>query len=425
MIAGLSAPWIPFLVPLAMTVVLAIRHRVSLWNKKYIRLMIICLVWEVAVTIHKKLFTLPDQSFQFFLFYTLTFAYIHVRVYGKQIVPLYEKIIVFFCKVSLPFWVFSLLFPSIMHSIASFFPETSLGNNFLYIYNYIDPSKSEYYLRNSGFSWEPGRFAIMIVLGLYCNMLRHGVKFWKSRNAIWMIITLLSTMSTTGYSIVMMMYAVTILQKSKLLAKIGYSVILIPVIVYMFSLDFMGSKIKGQLDIDASIQELDDNSSYFKQEYGEDDYVMSLGRFESMYLEFENFKHDPILGYGRNEKHSYFRESIGSNIVLTGGIVNMFGMYGLFLGLFFYVLLYRSSKAFGKQFGMPPYSMLFFVIILSSVSYIVFTIPVFTAFWMYDYFADRKEMEGVVPPRRRFGKRRRRTIQTVGTMMTPIKTSME
>ena len=184
MIAGLSAPWIPFLIPLFLTFFLVKRNPVNFKSVKLIKLLCICLLWEIAVTLYKGLFTTGDQSFQFFLFYSIIIAFIHVRIYGQKMILLYETIIVLLCKISLPFWLVSIILPSVMSSIASFFPETNLGHNILFVYNYID-SASEHYLRNSGCSWEPGRFAIKIILGIFCNIEREGIKFKGNNNIYW------------------------------------------------------------------------------------------------------------------------------------------------------------------------------------------------------------------------------------------------
>ena len=393
MIGGLSSPWIPFLIPIALTVILLLRNPISFNNRYLIKIIGICLIWEIAVTFHKQLFTTSDQSFQFFLFYTIIFAYIHVRVFGKQIVPLYESTIVTLCKISLPLYLMSIALPSVMSSVASSFPQTNLGHNILYLYNYIDFS-SEHHLRNSGCSWEPGRFAIMILLGIYCNMLRNGLKFKNNPNILWLIITLATTLSTTGYSIALLMYLIMIYRNSNMSSKIGYTILIIPLIAYLFSLDFMGNKITEQLDIKNAVERRMSNMSYYDSSFEEGEYIGSLGRFEAMYFELENIKHDPILGYGRNPQKSYFSQKISSNFSLTGGILKIIGMHGCILGLFFYILLYKSSKRLNQQFNQNTSNLLLFlVLILSSISYVVFTIPVFMAFWFYGTFDNSQTTE--------------------------------
>lgn len=388
MVAGLSSPWIPFLLPIVLTAILIKRNPINFKNRKFLNLLWICFIWEVVVTICKGLFSTGDQSFQFFLFYSIVIAYVHISTYRSMILPLYESIIVLFCKVSLPFWLLSLLMPSLMSSVTSVFPETSLGHNILFFYNYIDYT-SEHYLRNSGCSWEPGRFAIMIILGIYCNIVRNGIQFKRNKNIIWLLVTLLTTMSTTGYSIVILMYMLSILRNVKLTTKIGYIILFLPAIYYLFSLDFMGEKLNKQLNVQETVENRMDNLNYYDYQYDSNEYAGSLGRFEAMYFESLNVLHDPLLGYGRNPKHSYFSKEISSNFSLTGGLVKVFGMYGVVLGLFFYAMLYKSSSYFNLVNSNVSRWLLFIALSLSSISYEVFTIPVFMTFWLYGYFTNK------------------------------------
>ena len=384
MIAGISAPWIPFILPVILTFILLWKNNVNINNRNLLKVIVICIIWEILVTIHKGLFSASDQSFQFFLFYSIVVAYIHVQVYKERIVPLYETIIVFFCKISLFLWSLSLLTPSIMMSFASIFPDTSLGHNILYLYNYID-ANNIHHLRNSGCAWEPGRFAIMILLGIYCNILRNGIKFKDNKNIWWLLITLLSTMSTTGYLITMLIFASCLIKQNKRINSI-YIIIAIPLSIYLCSLDFMTDKISSQLDFKSSMNNRIETFNYYKQNTQQGEYKASLGRFESMYFENKNLIHDPIVGYGRNPKKSHFYENISSNFNLTGGIVKLLSMYGLILGLYLYFLLYKSSCSFNSIYNGGNKGLLFMVILLSSVSYEIFIIPVFTAFWLYDVF---------------------------------------
>ena len=387
MIAGLSSPWIPFIIPIALTIILVLIHPIKLFNKKLLSILAICGLWALLVTIFNDLYSFSELSFQFFLFYSIIIAYIHVQVYGKQLVPLYESIIVLLCKISLPFWLLSVIAPSLMGGIASNFPESNLGHNILYLYNYIDFG-TDHYLRNSGCSWEPGRFAIMILLGLYCNILRNGIK-WNS-NLFWLLATLLTTMSTTGYSIAILMYTLAFTRYSHLKQKVFYLLLIVPLVAYLFSLDFMAHKVYEQSHLTDNVADLYERFQYHNKATSEGEYIQSLGRFESMYFELLNINDAPILGYGRNPKNSYFYEQISSNFYLTGGLLKIFSMYGLILGIYLYYIMYKSSRKLAILFNRPMGSFLFIILILSSISYEIFMVPVFTAFWLYGIFMNNE-----------------------------------
>ena len=109
-----------------------------------------------------------------------------------------------------------------------------------------------------------------------------------------------------------------------------------------------------------------------------------------MYFELLNINDAPILGYGRNPKNSYFYEQISSNFYLTGGLLKIFSMYGLILGIYLYYIMYKSSRKLAILFNRPMGSFLFIILILSSISYEIFMVPVFTAFWLYGIFMNNE-----------------------------------
>ena len=121
--------------------------------------------------------------------------------------------------------------------------------------------------------------------------------------------------------------------------------------------------------------------------------VGSLERFTAMYFEWDNVMDKPILGYGRNPENSYFYENVSTNFALTGGLVKLLAQYGLPLGIFLYLLLLVSSFKLNKDFSNISKLGLFFTFIVCSVSYAMFTTPIFTAFWFYGIFYPKERSE--------------------------------
>ena len=112
-----------------------------------------------------------------------------------------------------------------------------------------------------------------------------------------------------------------------------------------------------------------------------------------MYFEIINIEHDPLLGYGRNTGKSYFAQRISGNYLLTGGLLKMFGQYGIPLGIILYLILFRSSSALGRDFKIRKIT-LFVLFLIILVSYPLFITPVFMAFWFYGIF--RKEDRSLI-----------------------------
>ena len=160
--------------------------------------------------------------------------------------------------------------------------------------------------------------------------------------------------------------------------------------MYLFSLDFMTEKIEDRYNYRGMTEERMEEMDYIEEMY-RDEYVASLDRFESMAFEWENFWKEPLLGYGFNKEHSWFYEEISPNFVLTGGLVKILSQFGIFIGILLYLILFYSSIKVSRTFKHGNMFAFFAVILLSSISYSIFVVPVFTAFWLYGLFCYRKD----------------------------------
>lgn len=386
MVGTLSGNPIPFLIPIFLTVILLLKHPISFINKKLWCFVGIMLFWSVAVCYKFHDFSSANLSYYFFLMYAIFMAYIHVRVYGRDLFDIYEHIMVVFSVIGLTLWGLNILFP-FTSGLFHLFPETIKGNNVLYLFHWLEPSKMvnlNYDYRNAGCSWEPGRFAIMIIPAILINLLREGIKFRKNKRIVVLLLALASTMSTTGYSIVVLMYSIFWLEKASYSRIITFVILLLPVSYYLFSLDFMAGKIQDKVEYEKLTHDFD----YYNETFG-DEYIGSLDRFESASFDLINFQKEPLLGYGRNSDHSWFRQEISLNVELTGGLVKILSQYGVFIGLLLYVILFYSSIKISRTFPHQRKLAFALVLMLCSVAYNVFIIPIFTAFWLYGLFCEK------------------------------------
>ena len=145
-------------------------------------------------------------------------------------------------------------------------------------------------------------------------------------------------------------------------------------------------KIKGKIINAQDVSRLDETFSWTASQFEDGEYVSVLDRFDAMVFEWLNFKSDPILGYSRNTEHSFFRQHISNNFGLANGLVCILGMYGLFLGFYFFYLLFVSSVKFSMQSYEKKKAGLLLVLCLSAISYSILSVPVFTTFWFYGVF---------------------------------------
>ena len=64
------------------------------------------LIWSVVVCYKFHDFSSSNLSYYFFLLYTIFIAFIHVRVFGRNLFSIYEHIMVVFSVISLCLWGF-------------------------------------------------------------------------------------------------------------------------------------------------------------------------------------------------------------------------------------------------------------------------------------------------------------------------------
>lgn len=395
MVGTLSGDPIPFLIPIVLTIILLIRNPISFLHSKLWLFVGVMLIWSVAVCYKFLDFSSNNLSYYFFLFYAIIIAFIHVRVYGCELFDIYEHIMVVLAAISLVFWSMSILIPS-LNDLFQQFPETSQGHNILYLFNCYNYDTTGMYSinRNAGCSWEPGRFAIMLIPAIYNNLSREGVSFQGNKKIIILLLALVSTFSTTGYSIAILLYFIFWFDRVNAKTILTFLLIALPLSTYIYSLDFVEGKIRDKANFEGLTHKRMERFDYHAREDG-DEYVGSLDRFESAYFEWTNFQNEPLLGYGRNVDYSWFRQKITENYVLTGGLVKILSQYGIFVGLLLYVILFFSSYRMSQTCQHRKRFTFAIMIMLTSISYPIFCIPVFTAFWLYGLFCYKEdEIEG-------------------------------
>ena len=393
MVGGLSGNPIPLLLPMVLTYLLWRRHPISFHNKKlYLVLGVYC-VWAVCSLVKYGDFSTQELSYHFFMVYAILIAYIHNQIFGKNLLPIYENILVFLCKIAIVGWLIAVLIPP-SAAIFRVFPETIFGNNVLYLFNWMDPVKGQIYsgiLRNAGCSWEPGRFAIMVTLAIFCNLCHDGVKFKGNKNIWWLLVALATTQSTTGLSATLVIYFIFLIKRFNIKYVFILIFVMIPIVYGLLQLDFMGAKIFDRVTKAQDVSHLYEMFDYHNKIDSEGTYLGSLDRFEAMAFEWLNFIHDPILGYGNNYEHSYFYREITSNYTLANGLMKIFSTYGILLGVFFFYILCKASISIAEDSRSKRKLGLFILFCLCAISYQILSIPVFTSFWFYGFF-ERKSV---------------------------------
>lgn len=374
-----------FFIPFTLTLFLVIRNKVSFRNKWLGMILLIFLVWFAAYTIKiirygGVYWPLGVANLSLIIIY----AYIHVYIYGKDMLLLFERIMVILSVISLVFYIFQLLLPQVALNFFSLFPDTEeKGNNFLYVYKYFyEAEDRDFYggiVRNSGCSWEAGRYAIMLVFAICVNIFKNG-KITLNKSFIILNIALLTTYSTTGILVLFVAYLLLSVKRISFSNFLLILIVFIPLGYYLLSLDFISTKLTDQILTLNSLDRFIQNQTFRDEET-----KVALERLPSLGIEFQNWLADPIIGYG-HWANSWLYNNVTEYVTTCGGLVQVFSTYGILLGAFFYYCLYRSSKAISKMFGYDRGYIIFIIILLTSISYPVFGVLFFTSIWFFGLF---------------------------------------
>lgn len=332
------------------------------------------------------------QSIYTGIIYNSIIAYIAYNLFkGNDFFNYFEKILTHLCLLSLIVWGSSIILPNIvptlMKSISIYENNATLHSN-IFVVGLSDQMDYVNIRRNLGFTWEAGRFSCYIVLGIFLYITTHHFSLkniTQQRPLIIYLITLVSTLSTTGFGALFWVILYYIYNKN-VNSKLFLSILLIILFPIIWSMPFISEKITNSMDVTQEIS----NMTY-SFDHGRE--VITPQRITGLYLEFLNLYNDFWLGYGVNE-NSYIHRDIFQNytVWLSNGCLQIFSMYGFFVGVFFYFLLFKSSQLLTIKFkrkGIYFFALTFIVI---SISYDFWANSI-CLFIIYQYLFEKNQIK--------------------------------
>ncbi|UOW67241.1 O-antigen ligase family protein [Paraclostridium bifermentans] len=267
-----------------------------------------------------------DSIYQYaILFISMISAYmISISIQYKEFIKIYVKIMYILCIISLIAYFISL----ISLDLFSIFPiqENSAGTK---VYNMIFTVLhiSDYIKRNFGLFWEPGAFQTFINLALFFEMFTAKVP--NSKVVTILIITIITTISTTGYIATLLICIAYISSKKKKNLEIKKSnkkiirnIILLLVVSFFV---FMALPNTYKYQLTGKIMTIFSNTS----SNSIDDSTMV--RIDAVKYPFEAFINSYLFGVGYDNFYELAKNKC-SNMV-TATIINWFSIFGLFWGV--------------------------------------------------------------------------------------------
>ena len=368
-----------FFIPIILTVKLVLRNKQCF--KDTINLKIIIFIISIWIILQSLKYGKIEPMNLFFL-YNVVMAFIICRVYGMRTFIMFEKCMVILATISLPIWFLYNIIPSLIDFIFSIFGIECQGTLLWSGFIYNIASSSDFLgVRNVGFAQEPGHWASFLILGIFINLLINDFNY-RNKSFIILLLALITSQSTTGYSTFLFIVVLIIFMGSqhRLLLILG-SLIVIPSII---ALPFMREKMEKYAYSEDSIDMIQYNGDYIEKEGGEAVFVPQ--RFDGFVLEALNFINDPIIGYGVKETNSYVAKTISPYVSCSNGNVKVFSRYGVILGFLFFIMLYRSGKELTVKHSKRISLSWIGIYVLLGMSYEFTTIPLLLSFWGMSYF---------------------------------------
>ncbi len=365
-------------------ILLSIALKKKLFTYKTIRALFVFAVLFIVFIIFRNLFNKLTSTYLvsdlFFLAKFIFSVFLYGTVMREKAIPYIVKVVSHLAIISLIFYPIQLADSKLVNDIGKIFDLVGLGthnvsggyNNYLFFTVY-----DNHITRNCGFSWEPGAFACILSLTLIFALLRDNFKFNKQTYII--SAALITTISTTGYIMLLIIVVLKVLNSSKNKARFVY---IIPVVLVMLVI-FLNSPVLYTKIVSAYNTDINNSSNYddLQNYYSQDNKTIPLNRFASVIQIVLAFKYKLVLGVS-NKYDEILAKQYNFNI--SNGIADFFAKFGL-IGFIFYLRNYmRFVKAYTtSRFNLFVISVLFVVIYFGEP---MLSMPLFLFFAVYPFF---------------------------------------
>ncbi len=220
--------------------------------------------------------------------------------------------------------------------------NTELKSEIFVIYTQNKGNDTNELFRNSGMFWEPGAFAgyIMMTLMLFIDKLKMLLTKYRIQFII-LSIALLTTMSTTGYVLYGLFFIYFVFSQLRKRAGIIPAIVAAGVFIAGFALvfnkvDFLGDKIRRELDVSSTLTEDDANPS----------------RTGSMIYDMQYIMTHPLFGNGlaAETRHRFHLELFIQHKLdgLGNGFSGIIASMGLVFIFAFFITIARNGTLKNK-----------------------------------------------------------------------------
>ncbi len=393
-------------------------------NRNFFFLIFYYLLWVTAVFWYFEINVFySSQTLTYLSFFTLLLGAYYAVMAVNDFFRTYVKVIYHLCLIGFVFYPIQLIdLDLLLKILRSFDPVYGLFRGgivlrpSIVVFSY--PADIGATIRNSGFATEPGELSVFVIMALVIHFTINHFKI--DRITIVLVIAILTTMSTSGYiglAVFFVYFFVNILSNGELLKElrlgkyvlvlvisvlIGLSISLylaitlyaiyvlliyiqkeiripvllgmlgIPLIVIILNLDFVSDKVIAAVEKDSERYERAEQQR------------ITPGRFGSLLLDLNDFRENPLIGYGISIETRYINYG-GIEQQRTNGLSDYLVKFGLFGFMIMVINLYLTCKLFRTNFNKGSPYFIILSLFMVTFSQVILATPLFLGLQYYHF----------------------------------------
>jgi hypothetical protein len=375
---------IGYFLPILLSGIMVLRWKVKI-DSRFFYLLLGFAIYFLALSLKYKEIHPSFLFSNYLIFFTV---YAATRSLKFKLFKIYEYLIFFLAIIGLFGWLIQIaLRGDHLYFLLNKIPGIALfsyvsGDGINAVFYSVQPAYSSMLYgfavpRNCGYAWEPGAFAVYLCLAIFINLFCTDYDKNKKKRLWFLVLALLSTQSTTGYLIFMLIILFYFLNKNLKIVLLFLPFVTVA-LVYVATLPFMSKKVIDLIDETKNVDVLIERTIGLEGEF-------TPQRFTSFVITFKDFQNNPLFGLGPRREDSW-TVKLYSNISAISGIGELLAGFGLTGFIFFIILSFRTSVLFSKTFNYKGKILLFLIIIFISISYSIIFLPLVMCFWMFQLF---------------------------------------
>lgn len=322
-------------------------------------LLYILIYWLIINAIYSFAFSQPfsiNKIIGYFL--PVAIAYFSMKIIGASFWEKFEKWLFVLTAISIIMYIGNVLLPGVYDSlsavfgryIADFYTEARPTSWYAFVYTH-SPIEDFDYIRNAGFMWEAGAFAMMALIAFIYRFCKNDMRL--DLHCYIYIVAIVTTFSSAGYLALMLFFVCYFISKRNIWSTALLLVLIFVCIPYIYQLEFMSEK----------FEEYTSNANLNAASYNERLEMFEYNRFLVFEINMKRLLEWPF-GYGTHN----ITDFSGMKFVGVNGIAIFSRMWGACGLLFLLSGIYKTIKRFSPNAKNITSTFMLFAILIMFFS---------------------------------------------------------